>query len=237
MSHATPRSAIPTDERGAPQRAKRGSARSRWLSLIVAVIAPIVVLSGVTVASHDGSNSTRSVAPAARMAPDAAADASRAVGTSRIDGEFDGFSTSKSGNLALAGDPSVFVPIAAYRSYDSRDQDGKWFAGDAFPITALVDLRTRDYPIPFEATAVAFNIAAVGTEGSGYIQVYGPGTDPFSTSTVNWRQSGLAIANSGSSMLGEVNQTPGFMGIAVGGQLGARTHIIIDITGYYLPVS
>lgn len=241
MSCATSRRAIDSDVRGAPGRSVLGGARSRWLSLVIAVIAPVVLLSGATAASVDVSDPIGSDPPAAQVDSGVSAAASDRAGKSPVDGEFDVFATSS--NLAVAGDPSVFVPIAPYRMYDSRNLDGgntdlgKWIVWEAFPLEALTDQWGYDQQIPSNATAVAFNIAAVGTEGSGYVQVYGPGTDPFSTSTVNWRQPGLAIANSGSAMLGNYDGLPGFMGIAVGGQSGARTHIIVDITGYYLPVS
>jgi hypothetical protein len=171
------------------------------------------------------------------------------------------------------GEASLFVPISSYRSYDSRNDPlgefvflraGKWLSGDDF----IIDVSTNESlaeQIPDSATAVAFNVTAVGTEGSGFIQIYGPGTDAFSTSTVNWTQSGLNIANSGSTMLGACGEScaegcgkrtssgcfgcdtspgdeepgfewiPGFIGVAVGGPAGTRTHIVIDITGYYTP--
>jgi len=149
-----------------------------------------------------------------------------------LEGEFDSLSVA-SGSL-VEGEASLFVPISSYRTYDSRnDPEGKWLVGDDFFLDVWND-QFGDPQIPNSATAVSFNVAAVDTEGRGFIQIYGPGTAAFSTSTVNWTQWGLNIANSGSTMLGEFDGNLGLMAVAVGGPPGTRTHIIIDITGYYI---
>jgi len=113
-----------------------------------------------------------------------------------------------------AGEPSVFVPIPSFRTYD------------------------------LDATAVTFNVTAVDTENRGYIQIYNEeGTEAGDTSTDNWTQTGQNIANSGTVALtrGEFDldgpvKMVDFVAY-VGGPPNAKTHIVVDITGYYIPAS
>jgi hypothetical protein len=214
-----------------------GKSRRRWLPIAAALMAPVVLVSGATVASQEGADSTRPAAAASAIESPLASDLGGQelsdAAKSVISGDFDSLFTPTA--MVLEGEASLFVPISSFRTYDSRnDPFGKWVVGDDFLLEALTD-EFGDAQIPEFASAVTFNVAAVGTEGTGFIQVYGPGTDALSTSTVNWRQPGLAIANSGSTMLGDLDGEPGLMGVAVGGDAGASTHIIVDITGYYEP--
>lgn len=135
-----------------------------------------------------------------------------------------------------AGPPSEFVPIPAYRMYDSRlSGEVRWVVGDDFLIPALTDTDLVEQ-VPDEATALAFNVTLADAQGAGgYVQIYGPGVAAFSTSTVNWSPPIVFIANSGSSEVGTFENTPGWMGVAMGGAPGSSAHIIIDITGYYQP--
>jgi hypothetical protein len=136
----------------------------------------------------------------------------------------------------VASEASVYVPFPSFRWYDSRDYaDGKWIVGDWRDSLA-------DPEFPLEWTAVTFNVAAVATEARGYVQIAGDGTDPYSTSTVNWTQPGQNIANSGTVILSEFWDDPDedpvkWMGVLVGGPPGAAAHIIIDITGAYVPLT
>ena len=215
---------------------ERVSRKSRTRSLLFTAVAmgSLVLVSGAGAASEGSPESP--VQPAAVPADEAHPSPSvqgpnKRAQTGVLEGEFDSLSTAS--ETLVEGPASLFVPISSYRTYDSRNDPNPWFTGDDFLIDVLTD-ESGDPQIPDSATAVAFNVAAVGTTGRGFIQIYGPGTDAFTTSTVNWTQSGLNIANSGSTMLGEFEGDPGLMGVAVGGPAGTRTDIIIDITGYYI---
>lgn len=205
------------------------NSRTRSLLLSAAVMGSLALVSGASVASQ---GSPQAPAPADSTIADQAPPVADDQGRSVLQGEFDSLSVA-SGSL-VEGEPSLFVPISSYRTYDSRnDPEGKWLVGDDFFLDVWND-QFGDPQIPDSATAVSFNVAAVDTEGRGFIQIYGPGTEAFSTSTVNWTQWGVNIANSGSTMLGEFDGNLGLMAVAVGGPAGTRTHIIIDITGYYI---
>ena len=73
---------------------------------------------------------------------------------------------------------SGFVPIAGYRTYDSRTDPGEsgkiFIKSDRF-VDAAVDLDGVER-IPDQATGVTFNITVTQTEGWGYVQVAAPGT-------------------------------------------------------------
>ena len=205
------------------------NSRTRSLLLTAAVMGSLVLVSGASVASQ---GSPQAPAPVDAAMADQAPPRVNTEGRSVLKGEFD--SPSVAAGSLVEGEASLFVPISSYRTYDSRnDIEGKWLVGDDFFLDVWND-QFGDPQIPDSATAVSFNVAAVDTEGRGFIQIYGPGTEAFSTSTVNWTQSGVNIANSGSTMLGEFDGNLGLMAVAVGGPAGTRTHIIIDITGYYI---
>ncbi len=143
--------------------------------------------------------------------------------------------------------PSYFVPIPAYRAFDSRHAGVKWQEGQLSKVDVRLDeWNDQVFTIPADATAVSFNVTVAATEVWGFVQIFGPGVDGCSTSTVNWWQGGMAIANSGSTMLfvdvvGDWNvwwpEPELSLGVCVGGQPGAKAHVIIDVTGYYAPLA
>lgn len=139
---------------------------------------------------------------------------------------------------------STFVPVSSFRAYDSREiPTGKVSptggAGNPAPVYALAD---RSDPtnqlIPDEATAVTYTVTVVQAEGTGFIEVDGYGFADGSTSVVAWDDtSPNRMANSGVSTLTEFADTPGTMGIFIGGDEDVAAHVIIDITGYYIAVT
>lgn len=209
--------------------------RTKSLLLAGVLASSLVVLSGATAVSQTGPQVPVPTTPTPSEASrpgSPADDRNSSFRTGGFEAEFDALAADA--GVLVEGTASLFVPISSYRAYDSRnDPSGKWVSGD-FGLGPVLADEFGDLRIPGTATAVAFNVAAVGTEHRGFVQVYGPGTDLFSTSTVNWTQWGLNIANSGSTMIGESDGELGLMGLAVGGPAGARTHIIVDITGYYI---
>lgn len=140
-----------------------------------------------------------------------------------------------------AGEPSVFVPIPPFRTYDSRDWDEKMPSGAWVQGLAGSVFDGETFGVPLDATAVTFNVTAVDTENRGYIQIYNEeGTEAGDTSTVNWTQTGQNIANSGTVALSKYDDGTGKavdFWAYVGGPPNAKTHILIDITGYYIPAS
>ena len=143
-----------------------------------------------------------------------------------------------------AGEASVFVPIPSFRLQDTRDWGEKSGSREGFNNLAGYVVDGKTFGVPLDATAVTFNVTAVDTENRGYIQIFNEeGTSPGDTSTVNWTQTGQNIANSGTVALtrrdfdldGPVKMVD-FVAY-VGGPPNAKTHIVVDITGYYIPAS
>ena len=143
-----------------------------------------------------------------------------------------------------AGEASVFVPIPSFRLQDTRDWGEKSGSREGFNNLAGYVVGGETFGVPLDATAVTFNVTAVDTENRGYIQIFNEeGTSPGDTSTVNWTQTGQNIANSGTVALtrGEFDldgpvKMVDFVAY-VGGPPNAKTHIVVDITGYYIPAS
>jgi len=84
--------------------------------------------------------------------------------------------------------------------------------------------------VPPGATAVTYNLTAVGTAGSNGFLCVNPGADAtVSTSHLNWTASGINIANPGTIGLDAARQTT----VICGGP-STSAHFIVDVTGYYL---
>lgn len=144
---------------------------------------------------------------------------------------------------ASASDASVFVPIESYRAVDTRLQGTRTKLGrsaddptlDGFGVATGVrfDLES-DARIPANAVAVTYNVTVTETEGAGFVQIDGWAFATGGTSTVNWSGPGETVANSGVARLTSAFGEPAQVGIYVGGASGAQTHVVLDITGYYL---
>ena len=150
-----------------------------------------------------------------------------------------------SDTIISTGPRTVFVPISSYRAYDSRNDtfNGKIDsaqAGDpgrnqrpvyaAFENQAGGDLFDT---VPGDVVAVAYNVQAIQTEGRGFMHVDGFGNADGSASTLVWDRTGQRVANSGVAFLTSAFDDPGALGVYVGG-VGGKTHVIIDITGFYV---
>jgi hypothetical protein len=142
------------------------------------------------------------------------------------------------------GPRTVFVPISAYRAYDSRaDTLGKIDSADAGdvgrnqrPVFAGFEDQTGPDlfdTVPGDVVAVTYNVQAIQTEGRGFMHIDGFGTADGSASTLVWDRTGQRVSNSGVAYLTSAFDFPDALGVYVGG-LGGRTHVIIDITGFYV---
>jgi hypothetical protein len=133
--------------------------------------------------------------------------------------------------------PAGFYPIAPHRVYDSRftSPTGALAGGQQRVVSvangyadnsATVNLADV---IPAGARAVAYNLAVVGTLGSGYLSVNpGDATSPAGAS-INWFGPNQILAN---GQVGLLDANRQFM-VACGGT-NAATHFVIDVQGYYL---
>lgn len=143
------------------------------------------------------------------------------------------------------GAASYFVPMESYRTLDTRTREpgtpvGRTkddpFLDLALPAYVRYENDTPNVMLPDEAVAVTYNITVTETVSAGFVQVDTFGYTTGETSTVNWDHSGQTIANSGVAMLGTDLGTEGVLGIYVDGLPDAAAHIVLDITGYYVPV-
>ena len=116
------------------------------------------------------------------------------------------------------------------------EESGKIFLGEQRLVDVALDLDGNER-IPDEATAVAFNVTVTQTEGAGYVQISPPGTAFGETSTINWTGPDQTVANGGNVLLYEGDFFENNLVFHLGGSGGAGTHVIIDITGYYVTIS
>lgn len=134
--------------------------------------------------------------------------------------------------------PGSFVPIDPVRVFDSRQDaypesgvlgpnesktisvaDGRDLAGDI----------TSPDAVPEGATAVAFNVTVTGTTGPNFVSVV-PGDAPgYTTSSINWSGPDQSLANGSIVKLDDMRQVRIF-----GGDQTGSTHVVFDITGYYV---
>ncbi len=147
----------------------------------------------------------------------------------------------------IRGDVStVFVPIASYRTLDSRGPSTEKFVrsvdnslNPGLPTAHFVQFEQGGdgtIQFPDEAVAVTYNVTVTETEGAGFVQIDGYGNASGTTSTVNWSGADQTVANSGVAILTDAFDDPGALGIWVGGAPDAKAHVVLDITGYYMPV-
>lgn len=139
------------------------------------------------------------------------------------------------------GPHSAFVPVSPGRVYDSR-----WAIFGAAPISSgqsrVVSVKDRrrlspddgavdvaDF-VPSGASAIAYNVTVTQTQARGYLFA-GPGdAAAISSSTINWSQDGLSLANGSTVSLDSSRRVKVFAG-GIG-----STHFIIDVVGYYVPI-
>ena len=132
-----------------------------------------------------------------------------------------------------AAAPVSFNPITPYRSVDSRafGPSGKLASG-FFVDWDLWTGINNEPKIPQTAAAVTYNLTATDTENFGWL-IITPARQITDVSSINWTATGATLANGGSVQLGVSPETgQGSISLACGGP-SARTHYIIDITGYY----
>ena len=111
-----------------------------------------------------------------------------------------------------------YYALDPMRTYDSRfDSSGVLAGGQS---------RTTMSPVPDGTVAVVLNATVTGTQGTGYLSVTPPGSDPPTTSTVNWFSSPTTRAN-GSIIPTEDGANRSY----VGGNFS--THYLFDLAGYF----
>jgi hypothetical protein len=132
---------------------------------------------------------------------------------------------------AAANGGQLKTLISPVRVFDSRDPGSvlggaKFDVGDIVAVTVSAAYEGDDF-----ATAVFANITITQTEGAGYLAVRGEdlsGTlPPPTTSNINWSTGGQTLANLALSSVG------GEHAIEVHCSGAGRTHVIVDVQGYF----
>ena len=130
-----------------------------------------------------------------------------------------------------------YTPITPYRSFDSRGESGKFPAGVYASLQIITD-ESGNPLVPATAEAVTFNLTITQTESAGYLGIVPGGTPPeeFKVSNINWVVPNLDLANGGTTRIAfDTESGPGSIVIYCDGAVGAQTHFIIDVTGYFAP--
>lgn len=132
------------------------------------------------------------------------------------------------GQSAPASTVGLFQPVDPVRILDTRQ------AGELNPIEDYLKPRsewTIETPIlgrkgiPYSATAVAMNLTAVYAEGSGFVTAWAAGTPRPASSNLNTTARKQVIANH--AVVPVSNRGVSFY-------TSETTHLIADISGYYL---
>lgn len=121
----------------------------------------------------------------------------------------------------VSPDGLLFTPITPTRAYDSRvDTPGGPLTGGLSRTTGLA------LTVPLGAPAVAANLTATGTTGSGWLALTPAGTkEAPGISTLNWMQPNSTLANG--TVTGAIDDA--VTTFAAGGS----TQYILDVAGYY----
>lgn len=139
--------------------------------------------------------------------------------------------------LAHPSSSGTYFPITPTRVFDTRLLDPALpiVAGAHAPVSAAngIDIHTGDTTVPdlvpAGATAIAYNITIVNTVGGGNLAVNSGGNLTATSSIVNWNKDGTVVANSAVVGINSNRQVT----VICGGGVGASTHFLIDVLGYY----
>lgn len=154
--------------------------------------------------------------------------------------------------VAPATDPGVrFVQLAgpttagafhslpvAKRVYDSREgtSPAKVDEGETVDIDLTSDIDGADSGFPAGSGTAVVNLTITGTEQLGFVSLFATGTPlaDVKTSNINWFETGTTFANSTAVPVSADGMITARVGSDSADALTARTHIVVDLVGYYL---
>jgi hypothetical protein len=128
------------------------------------------------------------------------------------------------------------LPVAK-RVYDSRSGGGsKIDEGDTVDIDLTTDINGAASGFPVGARTALVNLTITQTEALGFVTLFATGTslDEVLTSNINWFQTDTSIANSTSVAVDAAGSITAFVGSDATDGVTVRTHIVVDLVGYYL---
>lgn len=127
----------------------------------------------------------------------------------------------------------TFTSFQPYRAYDSRfDAAGPLDAGTdrTLSVKDARDLATGAIVdtdiLPAGATAISFNLTAIGTAGTGFIAITPGSASDFGASAINW-SGPTNIANAG------IVAVDGSLQVKVFAGPGGSANVALDVTGYW----
>jgi hypothetical protein len=134
----------------------------------------------------------------------------------------------------------AFHAVTPFRVYDSRA--GQPLAGPiangqnrSVSVADSRDLNTgvviTANAVPAGATAISCNLTVVNTLGGGFLTINPGGVTTPGAASVNWTAAGQVLNN---GIIAAINATSRQVTIVCGGGTGARTDVVLDVTGYYL---
>ncbi len=126
---------------------------------------------------------------------------------------------------------SAFMPVTPTRILDTRPTTPVNYAGPKPVAGASIAIVVTGGPaaVPAGASAVVLNVTAVDATAPGYVQAFPTGrSGPGASSNLNVERAGQTIPNAVVVPVGQGGRVTLFT--------EAGTHLIADITGYFVPV-
>lgn len=142
----------------------------------------------------------------------------------------------KLGGFFTAGSLHTITPARVYDSRAATPDSNTRLSTGAHRLVSIKDQRnsvgtvTSANVVPTGATAVAYNVTAIGTAGAGFLAVNPGGVTTVSAASVNWASADMVVGNA--SVVG-VNASRQVT-VVCGGGAGTSAHFTIDVVGYYL---
>lgn len=183
---------------------------------------------------------------AAKVAPGLRTDEFHPVGGLDVDGQGNlwyciGAGTAEPGEWQKLGGPTTagaLHAISPIRVYDSRlaayNPNGRRNPNTSM-VVSVRDARALDSgavtqadAVPAGATAVAYNLVAVGTTGANFFAVTKGDAPTFGAASLAWATAGQTVTVSSIVPLDTDRQVKVFCGPGTGG-----AHVVIDIVGYW----
>ena len=129
------------------------------------------------------------------------------------------------------------LPVAK-RSFDSRQgtAPAKIAEGGTVAIDLTKDTAGDPSGFPAGARIALVNLTVTQTEGPGFVQLFATGTPvaDVQTSNINWFVDETSIANSSGVPVDATGSITARVGSSTTDTTTARTHLIVDLVGYYL---
>jgi hypothetical protein len=129
------------------------------------------------------------------------------------------------------------LPVAK-RCFDSRQGTAPAKIAESGTVDIDLTQDTAGDPSGFPAGAriALVNLTVTQTEGPGFVQLFATGTpvDQVQTSNINWFVDETTIANSSGVPVDAAGSVTARVGSNTTDATTARTHIIVDLVGYYL---